>query len=350
VRFKAQPNFETATHTPPRKPKSGLQSRQKTKMSMMKNLKTVTCYVLIFMLLAFASGCTKEDDGSGDGGTDITGVWQRYGSPKGYQTDLAIGNIPGEPSDRVYMCEHPGSPSAGLYKGTISGNTITWDAAHGLPNAVFNSIGNGERSLYFGVGAVSDAGKYRKGSWTNTCGELKKSGTGGGGNTAGYNCVSGSCSYVSSGATYSSLSACQSNCGGSGSAGYNCVSGNCNYVSSGATYSSLSACQSSCGSSGSAKGQFMAWTSVPEYGFPNNTNAMNISIYGKTGTIYGGYYTSAPSCGATYCFTGSLSPGQYTISGKIYFLKGLDGITPPPYSTSQSITIYANQCTKVHFQ
>jgi len=139
----------------------------------MKNLKTVTCYVLIFMLLAFASGCTKEDDGSGDGGTDITGVWQRYGSPKGYQTDLAIGNIPGEPSDRVYMCEHPGSPSAGLYKGTISGNTITWDAAHGLPNAVFNSIGNGERSLYFGVGAVSDAGKYKKGIWTNTCGELK---------------------------------------------------------------------------------------------------------------------------------------------------------------------------------
>ncbi len=41
-------------------------------------------------------------------------------------------------------------------------------------------------------------------------------GGGGGGGTAGYNCVSGSCQSVSSGAQYSSLSACQNQCGSGG--------------------------------------------------------------------------------------------------------------------------------------
>jgi uncharacterized protein (TIGR02145 family) len=64
--------------------------------------------------------------------------------------------------------------------------------------------------------------------------------------TDGYNCVSGTCQSVSSGATYTSLSSCQSSCGVSTS-GYNCVSGTCQSVSSGATYSTLSSCQSNCG-------------------------------------------------------------------------------------------------------
>jgi hypothetical protein len=120
----------------------------------------------------------KNEEVQTSGTVTPNGRWQRYGSPNGYNTDLAIGNIPGEASNRVYMCEHPGSPSAGLYKGTIEGNTITWDASHNLPNAVFNTLGSGpERSLYFGVGNVSDAGKYKTGTWTNTCGELKKATT-----------------------------------------------------------------------------------------------------------------------------------------------------------------------------
>lgn len=138
----------------------------------------IACLISLFFIIS----CTKDKDNADDqdGDDDITnsdgtvGIWQRYGSPNGYNTDLAIGNIPGEPTNRVYMCEHPGSPSAGLYKGYINGNTISWDAVHGLPNADFNKIVDG-RSLYFGVGAVSDAGKYRKGVWTNTCGELKYS-------------------------------------------------------------------------------------------------------------------------------------------------------------------------------
>ncbi len=82
------------------------------------------------------------------------------------------------------MCEHPGSPSAGLYKGYINGNTITWDGVHGLPNAEFNLLGSGpDRTLYFGVGAVADAGKYALGTWTNTCGPIQ--GGGGGGSSVG---------------------------------------------------------------------------------------------------------------------------------------------------------------------
>lgn len=111
----------------------------------------------------------SEDGGSGT--SNPSGLWQRYGSPKGYQTDLAIGGISGEPSNRVYMCEHPGSPSAGLYKGFIYGNIITWDAVYHLPNAEF-AVMNGAMSLYFGVGLRTDAGKYKKGIWTNTCGTI----------------------------------------------------------------------------------------------------------------------------------------------------------------------------------
>lgn len=110
----------------------------------------------------------------GLGSSDPYGIWQRYDSPKGYQTDLAVGGITGEPSNRVYMCEHSPSPSEGFYKGYITGNIITWDAVHGLPNAEFKPNG-GAMTLYFGVGSISDAGKYKKGIWTKTCGELKKS-------------------------------------------------------------------------------------------------------------------------------------------------------------------------------
>ena len=99
------------------------------------------------------------------------GIWNRFGSPNGYMTDLAIGNIPGEPSNRVYMCEHPNSPSVGLYKGLISGNTITWDAVHRLPNAEFAKDKNGGSyyRLWFSVAAYDQAGKYNTGSWTGTC-------------------------------------------------------------------------------------------------------------------------------------------------------------------------------------
>jgi hypothetical protein len=143
------------------------------KMSILR----VTPYFIFLLSIIFISSCSK-DDGNDESeilnttGGSTFGVWQRYGSPNGYNTDLAVGNIPGEPINRVYMCEHPGSPTAGLYKGYINGNIITWDTSYGLPNAEFKEVG-GERTLYFGVGNVADAGKYKKGVWTNTCGDLQ---------------------------------------------------------------------------------------------------------------------------------------------------------------------------------
>ncbi len=111
------------------------------------------------------------DAGGGGGNGSSTGVWQRFNSPNGYNTDLAIGNIPGEPANRVYMCEHPGSPSAGLYKGYINGEIITWDAVHGIPSAKFYER-DGVMRLWFTVGPEDEAGRYKKGTWTNTCGPL----------------------------------------------------------------------------------------------------------------------------------------------------------------------------------
>lgn len=115
----------------------------------------------------FVNGQDADVAGGGNN-TSTEGVWLRYNSPNGYNTDLAIGGIPGEPANRVYMCEHPGSPSAGLYKGTISGEVITWDAVHGLPNAKFYER-DGVMRLWFTVGPEDEAGRYKKGAWTNTC-------------------------------------------------------------------------------------------------------------------------------------------------------------------------------------
>ncbi len=121
------------------------------------------------------NGADAEVAGGGGGNnTGTSGIWKRIESPKGYQTDLAVGGIPGEPANRVYMCEHPGSPSAGLYKGTISGETITWDAVHGLPTAKFYER-DGFMRLWFSVAPEDEAGKYVKGVWTNTCGPLENS-------------------------------------------------------------------------------------------------------------------------------------------------------------------------------
>lgn len=118
-----------------------------------------------------AASNTGASGGGGNNGGSKDGVWQRFNSPKGYQTDLAIGNIPGEAANRVYMCEHPGSPSAGLYKGYINGEIITWDAVHGIPDAKFYER-DGVMRLWFTVGPEDEAGRYKKGAWTNTCGTL----------------------------------------------------------------------------------------------------------------------------------------------------------------------------------
>lgn len=107
------------------------------------------------------------------------------------------------------------------------------------------------------------------------------------------------------------------------------------------------------GSGGSAtpsKGTLMVWSDVPEYGFKYGFNGINVSISSGTNdfsTVYGGHYTSAPSCGATYCYTKDLEPGTYTVTGKIYPLQPLTGPKPPNYTVNHTVTVVANQCTKV---
>ena len=170
--------------------------------------------------------------------------------------------------------------------------------------------------------------------------------------TSGYNCVSGNCSAVSDNAQYGTLSACQSSCGGGGggggTAGYNCVSGNCVSVSSGAQYSTLSSCQSSCTSNPPPQGQLMLWTNMTQNGFPCGWNSLIVEIYGVNlsgNTIYAGHYTTAPACGATYCYTKTLAPGNYTVRGRIYTLIGSS--CPDYFTNTKTVTVYSNQCTTV---
>lgn len=62
---------------------------------------------------------------------------------------------------------------------------------------------------------------------------------------------------------------------GGNSAGYNCSGGNCNYVSSGASYSSLSECQSACSGGGSSLND--KWLA---------SDGTGISISGSNGSFY----------------------------------------------------------------
>lgn len=104
-----------------------------------------------------------------------------------------------------------------------------------------------------------------------------------------------------------------------------------------------------CGGSSTSKGTIMVWSNAPSYGFTYNFDVMNVSIssVSGTGTISAGMYTSAPACGSSGCLTKELAPGQYTVTGKIYPLKPISGPTPPTYTTSLTVTVVANQCTKV---
>ncbi|WP_276135077.1 hypothetical protein [Polluticoccus soli] len=106
--------------------------------------------------------------GSTGGGSPYTGIWVRELGASGDETDLAIGNIPGEAANRVWMCEYKGQ--VGLYKGTISGSTITFDAQYGLPTYTVSK--DGDKLMLQGNITGSLATPYSKGSWTAHCGTL----------------------------------------------------------------------------------------------------------------------------------------------------------------------------------
>lgn len=106
-------------------------------------------------------------------------------------------------------------------------------------------------------------------------------------------------------------------------------------------------CGTSTGGTTTGKGTIMVWSDVPQYGFKYSFNAISVNINGSIGTVYGGAYTAAPSCGATYCFTKEVNVGTYTVTGTIYPLKPLTGATPPTYTVSYTVKVDANTCTRV---
>lgn len=109
--------------------------------------------------------------GGGGGGNGLYGIWKRIVQSSGDETDIAIGGITGEPSNRVYMCELNGSTAAGFYKGTLNGNTVVWDTQYGIPDFVLTLVGS---SMELTVPACPSCltTTYVTGTWSGQCGPL----------------------------------------------------------------------------------------------------------------------------------------------------------------------------------
>jgi len=129
-----------------------------------------TITTILFASILFFTSCEKETESANGSSSSVSGIWVRTLGASGDETDIAIGGISGEPSDRVYMCEWKGN--VGLYKGYISGNTITWDSQYGLPNASVRKVGS-QLEFYYPSVSGSLPTYYNPGSWSNRCGELK---------------------------------------------------------------------------------------------------------------------------------------------------------------------------------
>jgi hypothetical protein len=127
----------------------------------------------------------------------------------------------------------------------------------------------------------------------------------------GYNCISGQCRYSNTDGQYASLFLCQSNCSSS-SAGYVCANGNCSFVQNNATYTTLSACQNVCNAP-PQEGQLMIWTSNSSPCPAGAGRTISVYIDGNYAGGLDGYYTSAPSCGASNAVTKTLPPGNYNV-------------------------------------
>jgi hypothetical protein len=244
--------------------------------------------------------------------------------------------------------------------------------------------------------------------------------TSGGG--AGYDCISGSCTYVSANGDYATLSACQSACapscsysvfngggtcndpanfpvsttwccsstypyycpetglcyttcaaadaacssagvvtgsGSGGSAGYNCSGGNCSYVSSGAAYSSQSACENACGGSGPATGRI----SVKIYTQPTGScqangidHTLRFFYYCAQGTslnsVAAGIWTNGTDGGGDYivCLfgneTAALCVHGSTLYNRVYRLEW--EVTPDDLSYPTSCIL--SGATNIDFQ
>ena len=129
---------------------------------------TITSILLVSAF--FFAGCKKETESDNGNSSSLSGIWVRTTGASGDETNIAIGGISGEPSNRVYMCEWRGA--VGLYKGYISGNTITWDSQYSLPDASVRKVGS-QLEFYYPSVSGSLPTNYNSGSWSSRCGELK---------------------------------------------------------------------------------------------------------------------------------------------------------------------------------
>ena len=142
---------------------------------------SLICLLLASILVLSCEDDSEEETNNNNNGGSFAGVWTRLPGPSGDRTDLAIGGIEGEPSNRVYMCEKRGSTAAGLYKGYIDGNYITWDDEHGLWDTYLEIV-DGTLEFSYPECDVCLVTDYERGSWGNDCGAL---GGGGGGTGTG---------------------------------------------------------------------------------------------------------------------------------------------------------------------
>lgn len=153
-------------------------------MKKITHLLRIGSFICLLLCTAMWVSCEDDSDENtgGGGGNSVYGTWVRVLGASGDRTDLAIGDIDGEPENRVYMCEKRGSTAAGFYKGYIDGHYITWDSQYGLPDT-FVEVVNGTLEFSYPDCDVCLVTDYVRGSWDGECGDLN--GGGGGGNGDG---------------------------------------------------------------------------------------------------------------------------------------------------------------------
>lgn len=129
--------------------------------------------------LAACSGAGDQSSdvtapGGGAGGGSATGlgpgIWERRTNDgSGDETDLAIGTIPGEGPDRVWLCEvRPRRPETLLLRGRLRGSTITWDPVHvGVPSYNIGRDGDRRWLQVASPGALRTF--YDPGPWSRFC-------------------------------------------------------------------------------------------------------------------------------------------------------------------------------------
>ncbi len=113
----------------------------------------------------------KKDQENGSADTNYYGIWTRLPGPSGDRTDIAIGGIPGEPANRVYMCEKEGSLTPGFFKGTLDGDIINWDPEYNFPYSQLKII-DGELEFSYPTLSWSIPTMYERGTWGGECGNL----------------------------------------------------------------------------------------------------------------------------------------------------------------------------------